>query len=660
MKGYTGKILNVNLTDRTCKTEVISDSIYEKYLSGVGLASYLLYKRIPRNADPLGPENILAFTSGMLTGAGTLFTGRFTVSCKSPLTGTWGDANCGGQFAPAIKRCGYDGIFISGISDKPVYLYVDNTVAELRDASELWGLDAIETEETLQKNASKKIPAIACIGPSGENLSLISGICNDRGRIAARSGVGAVMGSKKLKAIALAGTRPVKYIDVEGVKALSKALGTSIKEAKPVPVPGFGMRYLGKMASKNDEVTVSDSDPVPMLAGLFKKWGTGGMNQKSIEEGDSPLKNWSGSREDYPKKLSKQFNPDVVGKKEISKYHCYSCPIGCGAICKIDDISEFKETHRPEYETALAFGGLLLNKDLDTVLFINEYLNRAGMDTISAGGTVAFAIECYEHGIITKEDTGGIELTWGNSKGIREIVKLMVKREGFGNVLADGSKKASEIIGKNSDRFAIHAGGQELAMHDGRLDPGFAVHYSVEPTPGRHTVGAFQYYNAYRLWDLDPTLPKPQEKYAVKDHFEANLENAKKLTANSHYKMVIDGCGACLFAGNLGPSFPIFKYINSVAGWDKTPHDYLEIGQRIQTTRQMFNIKQGIDPRMNRLSPRAYGDPPLTKGPNAGATVPVNEYMSFFWKAEGWDPLTGIPSEETLKKLDINDVVEFV
>lgn len=493
-KGYMGKVLWVDLSSGKIEEEIIPDSVYEKYLSGLGLGAYLLYSRIPVNADPLGPENILGFLSGLLTGTGSLFTGRWMVVGKSPLTGGWGDANCGGNFSPSIKRCGYDGIFFKGISKRPVYLFVDNGKAEIRDASRFWGMDTVETEKSLIKEAGCKKPRVACIGPAGEKLSLISGISNDLGRMAARSGLGAVMGSKKLKAVVLGGAMRIKSHSPDKIKKLSRTCNTATKDQsqfiKGIMSARIGtlMRVLPAQMAMNSKMYIS----------MLDRWGTASTNQISIEIGDSPIKNWKGSNKDFGTEKSESLNPDVFTDCVIVKYHCYSCPLGCGGICSIK--GKYSETHKPEYETVLALGGLCMNNDPDSIFYLNEVLNRAGMDTISAGGTVAFALECYEKGIITKKETGGLDLTWGNSSAIVALVEKIVKREGIGDLLADGSKVAAKKIGKNSMQYAIQAGGQELAMHDGRNDPGFALHNCVEPTPGRHTIGSQLYYEMFQLW----------------------------------------------------------------------------------------------------------------------------------------------------------------
>jgi aldehyde:ferredoxin oxidoreductase len=648
-RGYMGRILIVDLTNGDIKEESVPDQIYEKYLSGLGLASYLLYKRIPAGADPLGPDNILGFVSGLLTGTGSLFSGRWMAVGKSPLTGGWGDANCGGSFSPAIKRCGYDGIFFQGISEKPVYLYVKNGKASLCDASHLWGKDTVETEEFL-KNKYGEGARVATIGPAGEKLSLISGISNDRGRLAARSGLGAVMGSKRLKAVVLDGKKRIRVYDRGEVNRLSKICNKWVQFQLPLG-PAVGMGYLGALLRILPTAMAMDGLIYKMI---LRQWGTGGLNQMSVEWGDSPIKNWRGSNVDWSMKKSKSANPDRINKFEKIKYHCYSCPLGCGGICKYP--GKYPEMHKPEYESVLALGGLCMNEDTDSLFNLNELLNRAGMDTISAGATVAFAMECYEKGILTKEDTGGIDLSWGNASGAAALIHKMVKREGIGDILADGTKVAAKRIGKGADKYTIHAGGQEPAMHDGRMDPGFAVHYSVEPTPGRHTIGAYLYYEMFQLWKKVKGLPKkwPFEIYTKNSRYEANDKKAKESAACSKYMCVVNGAGICMFGAFLGiKRTPTFDWLNAVTGWRKTPEEYMEIGERIQTLKQAFNVKHGIDPRANRLSDRAVGKAPLTEGANKGRTVQIEKMMNDYWTQFGWDPNTGKPRPECLARLGI-------
>lgn len=645
--GYMGKILMVNLSDGTFEEQQIPDSVYEKFLSGSGLGGFILYNNIPADADPLGPDNMLGFVSGLLTGTGSMFTGRWMAVGKSPLTKGYGESNCGGNFSPAIKRCGYDGIFFKGISEKPVYLYIKNKKIELRDASHLWGKDAIETEEILIKDLTdKRKPKVACIGPAGEKLSCISGISNDLGRMAARSGLGAVMGSKKLKAVVLDGNKKIDVQNRIEMKTLSQQCNKWV-QFQPWFLSGNGLRILAAILRFLPIQTAMDG---MLWKIMLRKWGTIALNQYSVEMGDSPIKNWAGSNRDFSKDKSNTINPDAFLETETSKYHCYSCPLGCGGICK----GNFPkgESHKPEYESILALSGLALNNDLESIFQMNDRLNRAGMDTISAGGTIAFAIECYERGILTKEDTDGLELTWGNTDAMMALLEKMIAREGIGDLLADGVKVASEKIGKGSDQYAIHAGGQELPMHDSRFDPGFAVHYAVEATPGRHTVGSQMYYEMFRLWKKDKSLPGIWLMYRKKSKYKVTEKKAIHAAACSKFVNVLNGAGGCVFGAQIGTDrVPFFEWLNAATGWDKTPAQYLEIGKRLQTMKQAFNIKHGIDPKSTRPSARALGQPPMTEGANKNRTVNIDEMIEDYWRQFGWNTDTGKPSEEMIKQV---------
>jgi len=291
---------------------------------------------------------------------------------------------------------------------------------------------------------------------------------------------------------------------------------------------------------------------------------------------------------------------------------------------------------------------------VDSLFQLNETLNRAGMDTISAGATVAFAIECYEDGILTKEDTGGLELTWGNAGAIMALIDKMIRRDGIGDILADGSLRAARKIGKGSRQFVVHAGGQEPAMHDGRNDPGFALHYSVEPAPGRHTIGSGLYYEMFKLWKKIKGLPKVKPLYLKKTKYVADEEKAVTAAACSKFMNVLNGAGLCMFGSFIGANrIPTFDWLNAATGWNKTPEEYMEIGERIQTIRQAFNVRQGIEPKDFKISGRAFGDPPLLDGANRGRRVALDEMMAGYWEQFGWDTRTGKPGTECMTRLGI-------
>lgn len=645
-KGYMGKIMMVDLSNETIEIENISHAVYENFLSGMGLAAHVLYHKIPEGADPLGPDNILGFVSGLLTGTGAFFSGRWMVTGKSPLTNGWGEANCGGNFSPAIKRCGVDAVFFKGISPKPVYLYIDSTTAELRDASDVWGKDAVETEEILLEKSENKNARVACIGQAGEKMSLISGVSTNKGRMAARSGLGAVMGSKKLKALVLAGTRRIYSHNPDEIKRLSQICNKWVRFQPPL-MPGYLTAPVGALMRIMPWAFTLDGFLYKMF---LRKWGTVSMNQISVEMGDSPIKNWKGTSADWGFSKSLSSNPGAIIKNETKKYHCYSCPLGCGGICKTK--GKFSHTHKPEYETVLSLGGFVMNKDMDMVFYLNELLNRAGMDSISAGHAVAFALECFEKGILTTDDTGGVELKWGDPEAVKFVIEKMIERDGIGDKLADGVKLAAQRIGKDADKIAFHAGGQEPAMHDSRNDPGFALHYSVEPAPGRHTNGAGLYYEMYQLWKKVKRVPKMGLMFMKSSKYKEDINHAVKAKANSEYLNVLNGCGVCQFGSFIGSGrIRVFEWLNAATGWHLTPEQYMDIGSNIQHLKQAFNIKHGIKPKDNRVNDRLLGFPAQTKGANKGRKVDVDTMMKDYWELFGWDRETGIPLKETVNKI---------
>lgn len=653
MKGYIGKVLVVNLSNGTHEVENIDDKVYEEYLSGLGLGVKYLYENIPKGADPLGKDNILGFTTGILTGTGGVMFGRWMAVGKSPLTGGWGDSNCGGNFAPGIKQCGYDAVFIKGMSSKPVYLYLDNKSVEVRDAKDYWGLDAIEAEQKLIDDCwTKKKPVVATIGTSGEQMSLISGITNDFGRIAARSGLGAVMGSKKLKAVVCAGSKPVKGDDSETIKELSRSYAKIVNKQNMPKIMGDMLPVMGSvLGNMKNDVPLDGA----LSIGLLRSFGSSMNNTMALKNGDAPIKNWKGTPKDFGGRDIRNMNPNIINKTEYQKYHCYSCVIGCGGVCDIKKASKgkYSHTHKPEYETVNGFGALLLNKDHHIILYLNEILNRAGMDSISAAGAVAYAIECYEEGVITKEDTDGLELTWGNKNAIVKLIEMMIARKGIGDKLADGVKKAVERLGEKTKEYAIHCGGQEPGMHDARLDPMLGVHFSADPTPGKHTTGANLYYKYMQLWNYSDWAPRV--KFHNKDEeYIPSEEEAKKSAAMAAYKMVLDGAGGCYYAMLSGMQhWNMFDFLNAATGFDKTVDEYLEIGKRIQTLRQQFNIREGINPKDFFMGERMKGNPPLEHGPTKGRRLPLEKMISMHWEELGWDKETGAPKQETLTDMGI-------
>jgi aldehyde:ferredoxin oxidoreductase len=658
-----GKILMVDLTKGEINEEIIPDEVYEKYTSGVGLASWLLYHRIPAGADPLGPDNIIGIVAGLLTGTGALFTGRWAAVGKSPLTGGWGDANGGGKLAPALKRSGYDGIFFKGKSEKPVYLKVIDGKAELVDASRVWGKDIVESEELIKEEIGEKVQT-ALIGPSGEKLSLISGIVNDKARIAARSGLGAVMGSKKLKGIAVSGKQKPNVKDPKTVKQVSETFMKWFNKDERLKRKIITNRLLVWSAKLMRRTPIFPRLPADLLKIGLDKWGTISANVLSSECGDSPVKNWKGAGyKDFPISThAENLDPQKIIDYQKKKYNCSSCPLGCGGVLEVNDGPyPLGEIHKPEYEGVACLGTLLLNNDLHSVLKMNDTLNRAGMDCIGAGVTVAWAMECYEEGVLTQDDLDGIDLVWGNADSIMKIIDKMIKREGIGDLLADGCKMASERLNKGKE-LAMHAGGQELPAHDSRYDPGFSIAYSIEPTPGRHTNYGYAWLELFVLPKIVKSLPSlPAYTTAKNKYYGDNIARIKQLVAASQYMQFVNGVGACYFGAQMDGELDLPAYVNAVTGWNKTPEEYLRIGERIQNVRQGFNIKQGIKPMTDFALPdRAWGKPPIDYGPIKGVTVNIKSLQNRFLDCIGWDKETAVPTKAKLMELGLEDVASEI
>ncbi len=606
-RGYMGKILNVDLSANELKDEVPEEKLCRDYIGGYGIGARILYDRMKAGTDPLGPDSILGVMTGPFTGTDAISGTRFTIFGKSPLTGGWGDANSGGYFGAYIRFSGYDGILFTGISKKPVYLFIDSGKAELRDASHLWGKDTYETEDILKEELGDDV-AIICIGPSGEKLSLVSCIMHNKGSAAGRSGLGAVMGSKKVKAVAVKGKMKVPVDDAKGLKELRK-------------------KYLSQLSGDIDWIS---------------KYGTSFVTVSSVESGDSPVKNWGGiAVNDFPD--AKPLGADPVDERRLKRTGCYRCPISCEAIMK-EGTGEYKYaagSFRPEYETIVMFGSNCLNDYLESIMMANDMCNRYGIDTISAGAIMAFAMECYEKGLINKKDTGGIEMTWGNHKSLVAMLEKMARREGFGDILADGVKIAAQKIGKGAGEYAIHIQGQEVPAHNPIGGFHWPATYIANATPGRQTQGT-EGYSQEQLPKYDP------------GSFSGRGPAHRIGTCQQHITMCT---GSCLFVvGNL-PSYEVMaEFMRAITGWDITLDEMLEAGERIENVRQSFNVREGLNLLKSEVSGRILGKPPHAVGPLAGVTVDADTLVKEYMAAMDWDAATAKPSEKKLKSLGLDDI----
>jgi aldehyde:ferredoxin oxidoreductase len=619
--GYMQRLGFVDLCTQQFHTEEMNEEWAWKYVGGYGLGVRVLFERQPAKVYPLGPQNILGFTTGPLTGVKVPTGGRYMTVCKSPLTGGWGDANSGGYFGSALKSTGLDALFVSGISDKPVYLLVTADGIKIRDAAHLWGQDTIDTEEMIYKELGTTKVCVACIGPASERLSLISGILNDKGRMCARSGVGAVMGSKMLKAVVVNGNIKIPVADANKLKHLSKSYINQVKKS-----------------DLNFEI--------------LSRYGTCGYTGSLIASGATPIKNWKFAGEQAFPDYQKIADGDKVIQYQIRKYGCANCPIACGGILDASK-GRYKigETRKPEYETIAAFGPLCLNDDLESIIKMNDICNRAGLDTISAGTVLAFAMECAEKNVLTRSDMDGIQLTWGNYEAMIEMLQKMIKREGFGDILADGVKKAAEKIGNKAEAIAVHIGGQEPGLHGALYMPSRGTGMVCDPTPGRHTATPMA-----RIDTGSARIgPYPGLNFEGYQRYEYKSKGPASAIASSFYQVACCA-GICMMPVLFFGNYPLLEFLNATTGYKMELDECLQTGARIQTLRQCFNIREGFDPTKVKIPGRLIGNPPIETGPLKNRQIDIDSLAQEYRKAMGWDPNTGHPTAKTLERLNLAEL----
>jgi len=607
MYAVTGRLLSVDLNTRNCASEAVAEKLYRQYLGGYGMGAALLLERMDPACDPLGPENILGFAAGYLTGTGAYIASRFMVFAKSPSTGGWGDANCGGHFGPKLKKAALDAILFSGRASSPVYLFVQaegGKAAEILDASDLWGMDFYQTEDLLKERNGKDCE-VACIGPAGENLAMVAGISTDKGRFAARSALGAVMGSKKLKAVVVKGNEPIRIADPEQMKALRKHHLSVFREE-------FG----------ND----------------LTEFGTPMFYEEALNSGDAPWKNWSSSVEEM-----KGFTvtAEKVKEYQLKRYACSGCPIGCGGHVQVKQGPFRTEgpVHKVEYETMGMFGSNLLNDNLEAMIRVNDLCNRYGLDTIGTGALVAYATECYEKGLISKEQTDGLELGWGRAEAIVTLVQKIGRGEGIGAVLAKGFEETVRVLGRDTAPYVMAVRGEALPAHDPRWNAGLALTYFMDATPARHTQGS----TAFPIAGYDMPEIESSEAGGRAEHHRAN----------ANWAHVLNSAGLCLFGYAILSYKSLPDFLKAADGTDWTLEELEKVGRRLTLARQIFNVKAGWTLDRYDFPRRVLGSPPLESGETKGVTVDLQTMVGEYLETEGLDLTTGLPSREILEALDL-------
>ncbi|HBW37665.1 aldehyde ferredoxin oxidoreductase family protein [Desulfosporosinus sp. BICA1-9] len=609
--GYAGEILWVDLTKRQWHTENVSETMAKKWIGGSGWAVETLFHRVPADADALGPENILGFFTGPLTGTVIPSSGRHCIAAKSPLTGIWGEASVGGTWGKALKRAGYDALILTGQASEPVYLWINNGKVEIRPAGSLWGLDTYEIEEAVRELTDPKAE-VCSIGPAGERMAKIAGLFTDgrEGRTAARCGLGAVAGSKKVKAIAVYGNKPP-------VLAYKDELLKRIKEVVP------------EITEKNKGLT---------------NFGTPVLVLPCEQLGDFPVKNWTGgSWEEGAKSIS---GPRLAETYLTGRYHCASCPIGCGRRVAIDnEVHDSVRGAGPEYETLGLFGGSCLIDNLEAICYANELCNRYGIDTIEVGNLVAFSMEAYEKGVIGKQDTGGREILWGDAEALIGLIQEMGEGSGFGAVLAEGFPALAQRYGEIVNEIGMTAKGLSFPAHDPRAYNSLALGYATANRGADH-LEAFSHAFERNLTMPDLGIAKSFDRFSSQG-------KGALVAKTQNLMMVFDSLAVCKFlmTGGITPTV-LAEWLSLATGSEWDVESLMRTGERIFNLKRLYNIKYGVDRRMDTLPDRILKNSRATGGA-AKNLPPLNEMLDEYYIARGWDS-QGIPTADKLKELEIS------
>jgi aldehyde:ferredoxin oxidoreductase len=613
--GYKGRVLYIDLSEGSFKTKEIEEQDARTFLGGSGLGAKLLFDEMDPKLDPFDPGSVIIFATGPLVGLPFSYCARYVVCGKSPATGGWGEAHAAGYWGPELKAAGFDGLVIKGKAQNPTFLFINDGHGEIRDAKHLWRKDTFETERMIREELQDKNIRVLSIGEAGERLSKMAAIMSDGGRAAARQGLGALMGAKNFKAIALRGSdRSIKVNDAERFEEFKREGNQAIKE-----------------------------NPT---AKMLHDFGTGWVVPALTDFGDVPTKNWRiGSPKEFVEKLSGQ----VMAHKYLSgQYHCRSCIVGCGRIAEVKEgIYKTPNSMGPEYETIAAFGQNCMNEDLESVIKMNYLSNAYGLDTISAGSVIAFAMECYEKGFLTKKDTDGIELTWGNPKAIFDVLEKIRKREGIGDLLADGVKVASEKIGRGSDQFAVHVKGLELPMHDPRAFASWAIAFATANRGACHNQ-AITYGIERGVTYPDIGIDKSLDRFA-------SDESKSRITKiMQDFYSILESLVVCKFVlyGGLRLTH-LTKLLNAVTGWDTDIEELMKTGERLYNLNRIFNVKCGMS-RKDDTIPWRIANEPFTEGGAKGHLPALEKMLEPYYEMRGWDK-KGVPKKETLRGLSLED-----
>jgi len=615
---YNGKFLRVDLTQGTTQVEEVPELIYRMYLGGSAMAAYWLVREIKPGIDPLGPDNVMVVATCLTTGAPFSGTNRFTVAAKSPLTGAYGESEAGGWWGPELKLAGFDGIIIKGQSPRPVYLWIADGKAELRDASHLWGRLSGEVHDTLKEQTDKRARILQC-GVAGENLLRLANIVNELKHFNGRTGLGAVMGSKRLKAIAVRGHGKLEAKNPEGLAQVQK--------------------WFREQYDRN--------------ADTLHKFGTSRNVGAVNADGILPTRNFQEGQFEHAKEISGQHMAATILTDEGT---CFACAIACKREVEVPELEVTPKYGGPEYETIAAGGSACGIGDLKPIAKFNQLCGQYVMDTISTGMTIAFAMECFENGILTKADTDGLELRFGNAEALLALVPKMARREGFGAVLADGAKRAAAKIGKGAERFALHVKGQEIPMHEPRGKQGLSLAYATAPVGADHmrapqdpAYEGFHPSGGHALEPLGLCEPLPRK--------ELSPRKVRAYYYAQHWWALASSLGVCHLASaplDILGATPMVNLARALTGWDTSLWELFKVAERGAALARVFNCREGFTPKDDRLPARLHEA--FTSGPLQGVRIDPDTFaraVRLYHQMEGWDPETGWPTFARLAELGV-------
>ena len=614
VKGYAGRYLHVDLTSGRCRNFSIDERLLRKFIGGSALGAKLFLDGYSLSADALAPESPLMVMTGPMVASGFPGTSRFAVCAKSPLTGIWGESACGGTFGPELKKAGYDGIVITGQSAAPVLLSIVQGKALLVDAAGLWGRDVYESTDLIKKgDPGLKVLAI---GPAGENLVKFAAIGNDKGHFVGRTGLGAVMGAKRLKAISVRGSGKLEKADEARYRELHKEALREIKESA--------------------------------LAGSLRAMGSDANMDIGMINGDVPVKNWSVG-EDF--ELSAALSGPTLSETYLTRAHaCTNCTVACKRIVKVPN-GPFRteEGPGPEYETCGTFGTMIMNRELAGVIKANELCNRYGMDTISCGSAIAWAMELFEKGTLTTKDTDGLDMTWGNIDAVLQLLPRIARREGFGNLLAEGSLHAARTLGGSAEEAVVHVKGLDLPMHDPRGFHGMGLAYMMSNRGACHLQHA--------VLAAEQGMASWPQLFPMKDDYQGTTSEGKaELVFHAeNYGILGNSLSICHYLTDCLKPETIRDAFNAITGFDYSFGDLMACGARDWMQKRGINNLLGVRAKDDVLPKRIMT--PLKEGAGAGSVPDVEKMKSEYYALRGLDE-RGIPREEILRELGLDDLRE--